>query len=174
MKIILWAKSTDLGFLASKANTSAACFIHSTPLIPSEPKSSFKTNQWPTHSCIPRCGTFQDAPEKWQPLSTSNAHVWSTKRTLLYYVVLFCTTLPCTALSSSRSRENWYREWTLIASQIDWHFSCEKCHYFVSYYCNEKQFLVWFLLDYCISSYFFKKISFHLKARKMTFKANVP
>ena len=74
---------------------------------------------------------------------------------VLYYLVLFCTTLPCTALSSSRSRENWYREWTLIASQIDWHFSCEKCHYFVSYYCNEKQFLVWFLLDYCISSYFF-------------------
>ena len=74
---------------------------------------------------------------------------------VLYYVVLFCTTLHCTPLSSSRSRENWYREWTLIASQIDWHFSCEKCHYFVSYYWNEKQFLVWFLLDYCISSYFF-------------------
>ena len=73
---------------------------------------------------------------------------------VLYYVVLFCTTLPCTALSSSRSRENWYREWTLIASQIDWHFSCEKCHYFVSHYCNEKQFLVCFLLDYCISRYF--------------------
>ena len=74
---------------------------------------------------------------------------------VLYYVVLFCTTLHYTALSSSRSRENWYREWTLIASQIDWHFSCEKCHYFVSYYCNEKQFLVWFLPDYCISRYFF-------------------